>query len=110
MKKLSTFNDVNPPGVPTAYKKRKVNPLFETGQVFIERRVLDTFSLAAIDELLADHVECETGPCSDWQQIHEVCLRDRGPVFSMFRDDLNHEGFIMTDPDRSRTTMMMGRA
>ena len=108
MKKPSKSNQLNAQDMP-ACKKRGVKPRFETGRVFVEQRVFDTFSLAVIDEFLADHVECEVGPCSDWENVHEICLRDQGPIFSVFRDDLDHEGYILTDPDRSWTMMMMRR-
>lgn len=86
-------------------KGRSVEPLFETGRVFIERRILDKFSLAAVDESLAYHVEGVTGPCSDWGHVREICLRDGGPIFSMFRDECGNEIRILTAPDRSSTTV-----
>lgn len=91
----------------TTESTREARPLFETGRVFIERRALDRFSLAAIDEALTDHVGCLTGPCSDWQYIDEICLRDGGPMFSLFRNESGDECYIITEPDRSKTTVMM---
>jgi len=92
---------------PTAPTKREVRPLFEVGRIFIDRRVLDRFPLATIDEALADHVECQTGPCSDWQLVDDVCLRDGGPMFFIFRDELGNAFHILTEPDRSKTTVTM---
>lgn len=87
--------------------KHNTKPLFETGQVFIERRVLVKFPLAVIDELLVDYVECVSDPCSDWERVNEIALRDGGPIFTLFRDDAGNEAYIVTDPDRSKTTIMM---
>lgn len=84
-----------------------MTPLFETGPVFIDRRVLDKFDLDPLDAFLASHVACDAGPCSDWQHIYEICLLDGGPVFSFFRNEAGDEGCIVTDPDRSKTTITL---
>lgn len=85
-------------------------PIIETGPVLIERQVLERFGLEDIDAYLTFHVACDAGPCSDWQHIYDVCLRDGGPVFSFFRNERGDEGRIVTDPDRSRTTITLKHA
>ena len=81
---------------------------FPLGQVVITRNALDTLLDRDVRRALARHARSDWGDlCEEDRQQNELCLSAGGRLFSAYRAADGTKFWIITEADRSVTTVLL---
>lgn len=81
---------------------------FSLGRILITTSVEDRLERAEIDTALGRHARGDWGDlCPDDCRQNELALREGGRLFSAYADQHHTRFYIITDADRSATTVLL---
>ncbi len=81
---------------------------FPLGRVCVTRNALDTLSPDDVLKAIARHSRGDWGDlCDDDRQQNELCLTAGCRLFSAYRDAAGSKFWIITEADRSVTTVLL---
>ena len=81
---------------------------FPTGTLLVTQRVSETLNPADVIAALKRHTSADWGElCRDDREENERALREGGRLFSVYRDRNQVRFYIITEADRSATTVLL---
>ena len=81
---------------------------FPTGQLFITPNALQRLGLEETTNFLARHAQGDWGDVNEGdRQANEDALKDGGRLFSVYRASDGRKFWIITEADRSVTTILL---
>lgn len=84
------------------------NVTFPLGQTVITSNALDTLDPADVQAALVRHASGDWGDLSpDDRDENELSLREGFRLFSAYRDRNNARFYVITEADRSATTVLL---
>lgn len=81
---------------------------FTLGRLTGTLAVLNTIPPEEMRKALSRHAQCDWGDCGpeDWEE-NELALRDGFRLFSVYRSEAGAKFWIITEADRSLTTVLL---
>jgi hypothetical protein len=81
---------------------------FALGRIVVTRCALDTLHRPSVDAALARHARGDWGElCREDAAENELALRQGLRLFSVYRDQAGTKFYIITEADRSATTVLL---
>lgn len=85
-----------------------MSPKFPLGQVVITRNALDTLNAEDVHNALARHAGGDWGGvCEQDAKENELSLKEGFRLFSVYHDANGAKFWIITEADRSATTVLL---
>lgn len=99
---------MNPPLKERKVTMKQENPKFALGQTVITSNAQATLNPEDVLRAIARHVRGDWGECAkdDWEE-NELSLREGFRLMSVYRDRSNTKFWIITEHDRSSTTVLL---
>lgn len=89
-------------------KIRFKEPQFELGQLCATPNALSQLNQRDIDVALSRHLRCDWGEvCKDDWKANDQALLEDTRLFSVYKADCGEKFWIITEADRSVTTILM---
>ena len=83
-------------------------PFFPLGQTVITRNALHTLDQYSVLDCLIRHAQCDWGDVSDGdREENNISLQEGFRLFSVYSDSQGQKFWIITEADRSATTVLM---
>lgn len=83
-------------------------PKFELGTVLITPGAKDEFTKEEVVNCLQRHISCDWGDlCDEDRELNDADLNDGGRLLSAYKFGENRTLWIITEADRSATTMLL---
>tara|TARA_R110002072_G_scaffold121342_2_gene255039 strand:+ start:9516 stop:9806 length:291 start_codon:yes stop_codon:yes gene_type:complete len=81
---------------------------FALGHLVSTPAALEAIPADEMQKALSRHAQCDWGDCGpeDWEE-NEVALRDGFRLFSVYRSEAGTKFWIITEADRSATTVLL---
>ena len=88
--------------------KKHLSNILQMGKVVTTRHALDILSPADITEALRRHESCDWGEVceEDWARNNDAVMKGLR-ILSAYRNDSGNVFWIITEADRSYTTVLM---
>ena len=81
---------------------------FPLGRILITSAVEESIAREEIDAALGRHARGDWGDlCASDAQLNELSLREGGRLFSSFTDRMQTRFYVITESDRSVTTVLV---